>query len=108
MLHLRATKGQAKNKGPKYQLGEIDCLLELAQEKIPISGDNCNDIARKNYLQYPDKERNRDSLKLKFYSLAKTKTKTDDPTIPPAVAKANIFMVNHTGNGCFNRVSLFV
>ncbi len=65
--HLTALKGQAKNKGPKYQWGEINCLLELAQEKIPISGEDWDDIARQHYLQYPDKDRNGDSLKRKFY-----------------------------------------
>ncbi len=88
MSRSTAPKGQAKNKGPKYRSGEIDCLLELAQEKIPISGEDWDDIAREHYIRYPDKDRNGDSLKRKFYSLAKTKARTGDPTIPPAVAKA--------------------
>ncbi len=38
-------KGPIKNKGPTYRSGEIDCLLELTQEKIPISGEDWEDIA---------------------------------------------------------------
>ncbi len=90
MSRSTTTKGLAKNKGPKYRSGEIDCLLELAQEKIPISGEDWDDIAREHYIWYPDKDRNGDLLKRKFYSLAKTKARTGNPTIPPAVAKAKM------------------
>ncbi len=51
-----ATKGQANNKGPKYRSGEIECLLELAQDKIPIGGKDWDDIARQHYIQYPEKD----------------------------------------------------
>jgi len=64
--------------------------LELAQEKIPISGEDWDELAREHYNRYPNKDRNGDSLKRKFYSLAKTKARTGDPTIPLAVAKAKM------------------
>ncbi len=85
-------KGPIKNKGPTYRSGEIDCLLELTQEKIPISGEDWEDIARQHNLRYPEKERSGESLKRKFFSLAKTKARTGDPTIPPEIAKAKKIM----------------
>ncbi len=38
------------------------------------------------------KEKNGDLLKCKFYSYAKTKAMTGDPTIPPAIAKAKTIL----------------
>ncbi len=85
-------KGQIKNKGPMYRLAEINFLLELSQEKISISGEDWEDIAQQHYLQYPKQERNVDLLKYKIYSLAKTKVRTGDPTIPPTIAKAKMIL----------------
>ncbi len=90
MLHSTVIKGQVNNNGPKYQFRDIDSLLELAQEKITIYDKDWDDIARQHYLQGLDRFKNGDSLKLKFYSLTKTKARTGDPTIIPAVAKAKM------------------
>lgn len=73
-----------------YQSGESNCLLELAQEKIPISGNDWDDMAWYNHSWYPEKERTRDLFQCKFYSFAKTMARTGDPTIPSAAAKAKI------------------
>lgn len=47
-------KGQVK-KGPQVSLGEIDCLLEFLEEKIPVSGEEWDDIAQKYYCCYSKK-----------------------------------------------------
>ncbi len=51
----------------------------LLMWKITISGKDWDDIPLQHYLQFPDTDRNGESLKHKFYLLAKTKAQTGDP-----------------------------
>jgi len=75
--------------GPsQYTLNEVDRMLELVREYLPISGLEWELVAQHPMTFHPGQERTGDQLKKKFNRLSKTRMGTGDPTMPTDVCKA--------------------
>ncbi|PXF45932.1 hypothetical protein BWQ96_04293 [Gracilariopsis chorda] len=95
---LKASKGvrKPKQKGGKSTAGrgngfsktEVDSLLDVLEEHLPIGAMEWDKVARIHSSRFPSTQRNADSLKRKFSSLHRQTGPTGDPTIPQEVKKA--------------------
>jgi hypothetical protein len=67
---------------------ELDNLLDLIKEILPLSATQWEEIAKYHLSRYPDKNRSVDSLKRKFKELNSKKIPTGDPHCPQEVRRA--------------------
>lgn len=81
-------KGKKGVKGKNFSQAEIDCMLELIEEHMPLSASQWQTVVDEHMLLYPNTDRDVDGLRRKFNSLASKKIPTGDPFIPPDVKKA--------------------
>lgn len=75
-------------RGSGFSRQEIDGMLELLEEYLPIARQEWDSVLRLHMQRYPELDRTVDSLKRKFSSLHRAKVPTGDPTIPPDVKRA--------------------
>ena len=75
-------------KGTNYSLDEIDSLLDLIEDELPISATLWENIQKSHLSRYPDQRRGVDSIKRKFKELYSKRVKTGDPNCPQEVRRA--------------------
>ena len=75
-------------KGTNYSLDEIDSLLDLIEDELPISATLWENIQKSHLSRYPDQRRGVDSIKRKFKELYSKRVKTGDPNCPQEVCRA--------------------
>ena len=84
----RKNSGQSGGRGSGFKRQEVDGLLELLDEHLPLAKEEWDHVLCLHAERYPDYNRTVDSLKRKFASLHRRKVPTGDPTISPDVEKA--------------------
>ena len=75
-------------RGANFSYEELDSLLEIVEEVLPISATQWETVAGMHRLSYPNANRTVDSIKRKSKQLHNTKIPTGDPVCPPAVRTA--------------------
>lgn len=75
-------------RGRSFSKSEIDSLLEIIEELLPIGMNEWEAVLDRHLTRYPDLDRTKDSIKRKFASLYNSKKPTGDPTCPPQVRNA--------------------
>ena len=75
-------------KGTNYSLEEIDSLLDLIEDELPISATLWENIQKSHLSRYPDQCHGVDSIKRKFKELYSKRVKTGDPNCPQEVRRA--------------------
>ena len=75
-------------KGTNYSLEEIDSLLDLIEDELPISATSWENIQKSHLAHYPDQHRGVESIKRKFKELYSKRVKTGDPNCPQEVRRA--------------------
>jgi hypothetical protein len=86
----------AAKRGSGFTQQEVDSLLELLDEKLPLAKDEWDYVASRHMDRYPNTERTVDSLKRKFASLHRKKIPTGDPLIPNDVKFAKRIRIKMT------------
>ena len=89
-------KTPVKNKGTHaggrgglgFSKGELDWLLEILEEHLPIGQQEWDLVLTKHEERYPDSDRSAESLRRKFASLYRKNMPTGDPDIPEEVRRA--------------------
>jgi hypothetical protein len=76
------------SRGRGFSVAEIDCLLEIIEDVLPIGPDDWDIVTERHVSFYPGLGRSRDSLRRKFSSLYNHKKPTGDPTCPAYVRNA--------------------
>ena len=74
-----------KKRGPAYDQSEIECLLELVEQQLPVISYAWEALSRDHVVYWPDTKRDAKSLKRKFDALSNSKAPTGDPNCPPNV-----------------------
>jgi len=72
-------------RGANFSSEELDSLLELIEEVLPISATQWESVADLHRTRYPDAARTVDSIRRKFKQLHNKKIPTGNPICPPAV-----------------------
>ena len=72
-------------RGANFSSEELDSLLEIIEEVLPISATQWESVADLHRTRYPDAARTVDSIKRKFKQLHNKKIPTGNPICPPAV-----------------------
>ena len=75
-------------RGAGYCQIEIDSLLDLLEEHLPLSTTEWERIEHLHRCRFPAEDRTQESLKRKFQDLYRTKAPTGDPNIPNDVRRA--------------------
>ncbi len=90
-----------KKKGFNFCQKEIDCLLELINEMLSISGKEWEELAMRHHSFFPEQDHNADLLKQKFYTIAKKGPPTGSPNCPEYVwyAKAITYKIAIKSDG---------
>jgi hypothetical protein len=79
----------AKGKrGAKFTIAELECLLDVIDEIVPIGNPDWERVWDKHVSTFPTKERTVESLKQKFQGLTRHKIPTGDPECPPHICNA--------------------
>jgi hypothetical protein len=81
-------KGKKGAKGKNFTQAEINCMLELIEEHMPLCNSKWQQVVDEHMMYFPETDRNVDALRRKFNALAGQKVPTGDPFIPPDVKKA--------------------
>lgn len=76
------------SRGRGFTDAEIDSLLDVVEEILPIGPNDWDRVAERHCTYYPGLGRTRESLKRKFASLYNHKKPTGDPTCPAVVRRA--------------------
>jgi hypothetical protein len=77
--------------GHGFTIAEIDCLLEIINDVLPIGPDDWDIVTERHVSFYPGLGRCCESLRRKFSSLYNHKKPTGDPTCPAYVHDAKNF-----------------
>ena len=75
-------------RGSKYSDEEVDGLLETCEEYLPIGPEEWEVVATLHKHEFPNKDRDRDSLRRKFLQFANSKKETGNPDCPPQIRRA--------------------
>ena len=86
---------RSKKRGPSYSKEEVDTLLCIVYQKLPIGQDDWDGVYEEHLSRWPDTDRDVLSLRRKFNQLANKKVPTGDPNCPPHVreAKQILFLI---------------
>jgi len=76
------------SRGRGYTIAEIDCLLEIIEDILPIGRNDWDRVTQCHSSYYPGHSRTCEMLKRKFVSLYNHKKPTGDPSCPPHVQNA--------------------
>jgi hypothetical protein len=74
--------------GHGFTIAEIDCLLEIIDEVLPIGPNDWDRVTKRHVSFYPGLGQTRESLRRKFSSLYNHKKPTGDPTCPAYIRNA--------------------
>ena len=77
-----------KKRGAGFSLREIDSLLDVIEEHLPIGPSEWEAVERQHNSMYPDTGRNAHALRQKFAKLYLQKIPTGDPHCPLEVRRA--------------------
>ena len=77
-----------RSRGTNFSNSEIDILLNIISDVLPIGTEEWKEVERRHRQNYPQHDRSRETLKRKFRQLYGTRPDTGNPTIPEAVRKA--------------------
>ena len=78
-----------KGRGTTFTTHELDILLKLVEERLPMGGEQWEALTNEYNRGFPaDRQRDMDSLRLKFKTLKNKRKPTGDPTCPPEVRRA--------------------
>ncbi len=75
-------------KKENYRVAEIESLIEIVDEILPVTTTEWDTVAERHYTFFPEFSRTGESLKRKFNSIAKRSGPSGDPNCPPYVRKA--------------------
>ena len=76
------------SRGRGFTVAEIDCLLEIINDVLPIGPNDWDRVTERHCTFYPGLGRTRESLRRKFASLYNHKKPTGDPSCPVYVRNA--------------------
>ena len=76
------------SRGRGFTVAEIDCLLEIIDDVLPIGPNDWDRVTERHCTFYPGLGRTRESLRRKFASLYNHKKPTGDPSCPVYVRNA--------------------
>ncbi len=74
--------------GVGYSQMEIDSLLDLLEEHLPIASMEWERIENLHKCNFPTEDRRREFLKQKFQDLYRSKIPTGDPSMPNDIRRA--------------------
>ncbi len=77
-----------KKRGPSYSHQEVESLLGLVAEELPIGQEDWESVCSQHILIWDNLGRDYLSLRRKFNQLAGKKVPTGDPNCPPQVREA--------------------
>lgn len=80
--------GRGRTNRRNYTANEINQMLEIIEDIVPISGAEWTEVETRHYAYYSDMERTAEQLRKKFNNLARTAIPTGSPNIPPSIAHA--------------------
>ena len=75
-------------RGAGYTRAEVDSLLSILEELLPISAEEWEEVSRRHADNFGDLDRSRESLKRKYTTLANAKPGTGTTICPPEVLQA--------------------
>jgi hypothetical protein len=78
-------------RGFKYTITEMESLLDVIEEVVPIGNPHWEQVWDKHNTCYPNKEQTAESLRCKFQKMAHKKMPTGDPNCPSHIYSANAF-----------------
>ena len=73
------------SRGTGFSQTELDSLLDVVKDLLPLSNPEWMSVARCHSERWPDKERSEVSLRRKFDSVANSKMPTGNPHCPPHI-----------------------
>ena len=73
------------SRGLAFRKEEVNFLLEVMEDILPISSMEWEDVERRHNERYATNERTKETLKRKFQNLYLKRVPTGDPTMPPEV-----------------------
>ena len=76
------------SRGRGFTAAEIDCLLEIIDNVLPIGPNDWDRVTERHCTIYPGLGRTRESLRRKFASLYNHKKPAGDPSCPVSVRNA--------------------
>jgi hypothetical protein len=88
LLYLSISIVPKMSRGRGFTIAEIDSLLEIIEEVLPIGPNDWDRVTERHITFYPGLGRTRESLRRKFASLYNHKKPTGDPTCPVYVRNA--------------------
>ena len=97
----------ARNRGTKYHKDEIEALLDLMEDNLPIGPQEWDDVTEAHADRFLLKNRDSQSLRRKFNELVNSKKPTGDPNCPPHIRRAKmiqrqIITKSDSGGGSLN------
>jgi hypothetical protein len=75
----------AGNNAAQYTSTEIQGLLQVIEEILPVHGEDWEEVSQAHAANFPDMLRTAESIKRKFQALYRVKKPTGDPFCPPEV-----------------------
>ena len=78
-----AIENKKAKKGPNFSQAEVDNMLELIEEAMPLSISQWEAVADEHRIFWPESDCDGERLCRKFNLLANRKIPTGDPFIPP-------------------------
>jgi len=84
----QSSQQQNRKRGMNYTPCEVDFLLDLVEEHLPLGGQMWEQVLNEHNSAFPQTSRDLASIKKKFQDLHKKKVPTGDPSIPPDVLRA--------------------
>jgi hypothetical protein len=75
-------------RGTAISQNEMSHILDVIEDILPIGGAEWELVERRHNAAFPDKMRNKDTIKKKFNTLKDTQPSTGDPHIPEDVQRA--------------------
>jgi hypothetical protein len=83
-------KGNGNSQGFAYTDEEVNSLLLLMNKILPISPREWDTVCREHNENWPNSNRDSNSIRGKFNSLANQRVPTGDPNCPPLVKFAKV------------------
>jgi hypothetical protein len=75
-------------RGIGWKRPELEFLLQLIEERLPVGGEEWAKVAELHDKEYPENKRDKDCIKRKYSKLYLTKMPTGDPSCPWSVGRA--------------------
>jgi hypothetical protein len=75
-------------RGIGWKRPELEFLLHLIEQRLPVGGEEWAKVAELHVKEYPDNQRDKDSIKRKYSKLYLAKMPTGDPSCPWSVRRA--------------------